>query len=835
MDSNGNKRGSKRKAGRPKNKMKRIDDLGKKSEEIVRDSVQPVDQRTVLDLDAIVRDYISRTSEFCKDGQEICIVSSSDDDEENQNRANKIKGKEIIAGSSGKDDANDDRNHKSKNKDNEIVISDDNDDGGAEDDDQKIEDEHDVDTEATAPQCEEHERYFPKEAPSSPKRRKNSAMGKDDEKIQKIGSRGPNNKEKGKDGLTSRVCKSAGSKRKGAVMTDENECVYRDRDLLGDAIIHVSIQEYPKMTEDDFARLCPVCRVNCNCKSCLRLPKKDKSMADLKFTNEEKIRYSKYIIPMLLPSLKQLNEEQIREKQVEAKIQGVSISKLEVKKAKCGLDERMYCDNCRTSVADFHRSCSSCKYDLCLICCEEFRDGCLQESPEEVITQFKDPGSPYMHGFSEPKHRSCKLDETVGEGCQQKSTLGDDTSEKDHLKSKTEWKPCIDGRISCPPKTLGGCGKGILELKCIFDKDFVSNLLVAAEELSGKHKLFLETPGQQCSCFDSESEIGIDKMNLLKAASREGSSDHHLYCPTAVQLQANDLSHFQYHWLKGEPVIVKNVLELTCGLSWEPMVMWRALRQPKNLTRPQLLDVAAIDCLKWCEVYVLTHVQEVTPTSDQRANIEKLKQLQYAQDEMEFHGTVVKSEGLGSKQQDDNEEKIKESEENPRNMVSSSLENNIEGIDHPEGGALWDIFRRQDSLKLEEYLRKYYKEFRHIYCLPLDKVVHPIHDQTCYLSMEHKRRLKKEYGIEPWTFVQKLGDAVLIPAGCPYQVRNLKSCIKVSVEFVSPENVSECIRFAKEIRLLPRNHSAKDDKLEIKKMIIFAIRQAVMDLQTLHL
>lgn len=45
-------------------------------------------------------------------------------------------------------------------------------------------------------------------------------------------------------------------------------------------------------------------------------------MADLKFTNEEKIRYSKYIIPMLLPSLKQLNEEQIREKQVEAKIQG---------------------------------------------------------------------------------------------------------------------------------------------------------------------------------------------------------------------------------------------------------------------------------------------------------------------------------------------------------------------------------------------------------------------------------------------------------------------------------------------------------------------------------
>jgi hypothetical protein len=29
-------------------------------------------------------------------------------------------------------------------------------------------------------------------------------------------------------------------------------------------------------------------------------------------------------------------------------------------------------------------------------------------------------------------------------------------------------------------------------------------------------------------------------------------------------------------------------------------------------------------------------------------------------------------------------------------------------------------------------------------------------------------------GVEPWTFEQNQGDAVLIPAGCPYQVRNLK-------------------------------------------------------------
>ena len=80
------------------------------------------------------------------------------------------------------------------------------------------------------------------------------------------------------------------------------------------------------------------------------------------------------------------------------------------------------------------------------------------------------------------------------------------------------------------------------------------------------------------------------------------------------------------------------------------------------------------------------------------------------------------------------------------------------------------------------------------------QVTHSIHDQTVYLTQEHKRKLKEKYGkcsvtqnmqsnmnvlpesqasanfvgVDPWTFEQHVGEAVFIPAGCAYQVRNLK-------------------------------------------------------------
>lgn len=99
---------------------------------------------------------------------------------------------------------------------------------------------------------------------------------------------------------------------------------------------------------------------------------------------------------------------------------------------------------------------------------------------------------------------------------------------------------------------------------------------------------------------------------------------------------------------------------------------------------------------------VLTHVEAVKLSKEKSKNLEKipkLKEQHAAQDRKEISTTAPNF--CGGKKEDVG----------------------YNSCDDAESGALWDIFRQQDVPKLEEYLKMYFNEFRHIHCNLLPEVI----------------------------------------------------------------------------------------------------------------
>ncbi|KAL3684206.1 hypothetical protein R1sor_002228 [Riccia sorocarpa] len=676
---------------------------------------------------------------------------------------------------------------------------------------------------------------------------------------------------------------------------------------------------YPDLTEKDFEETCPFCRGNCNCKACLRSAGPVEN--EVEKSDSERIALCQYLLAKVLPYLDQLEKEQRRELKIESRIRGERVDSAE--QASIGLDERLFCDNCSTSVVDFFRTCTNeeCSYDLCLTCCNELREG-HQPGGEMAVSSKK------------------QTEERAEAEVMENGRFPD-------------WRANEDGSICCPPVERGGCGSSTpLKLKSLFTPQWLSMLVAQVDEIVRTADLPTTLSEDSKTCLVCDGRSSEDRSSSQRlAANRPDSSDSYIYCPTIVEVQAEGLEHFQRHWKLGEPVVVRDVLECATGLSWEPMVMWRAFRETtKGKFQDENRSVKALDCLDWCEVEinihqffrgysegrmhrnhwpemlklkdwppsnyfherlprhggefvralpfqeythpkggqlnlasklppgalkpdlgpktyiaygarqelgqgdsvtklhcdmsdavnVLTHTSEVKLTKKQESMIRAVRRREGRQPQMKAGPTVGDQGATGtsaprlenpeSAASPSNHDRSGEGGDVQREPTKDTKHEDTADEGTPYGGALWDIFRREDVPKLAEYIRKHYQEFRHHSNKPVTRVQHPIHDQTFYLDERHKQQLKEEYQVEAWTFEQHYGEAVFIPAGCPHQVRNLKSCIKVALDFVSPENVQECIALTEEFRLLPKDHRAKEDKLEVKKMVLHAANEACREI-----
>lgn len=257
-------------------------------------------------------------------------------------------------------------------------------------------------------------------------------------------------------------------------------------------------------------------------------------------------------------------------------------------------------------------------------------------------------------------------------------------------------------------------------------------------------------------------------------------------------------------------------------------------------------------------VFLLVHISEVKLKGWQKTKIGKMQKIFAESDHKGISGDAlnVSSEGDFSKfspvgdrgdgQYADTDSNANEMLVDPESRVTSQIAvdnlshedlngSSLNSSDSSHSGALWDVFRRQDVPMLIEYLRFHWKKHGDSDHVTDDSVPSPLYDGIVYLNEHHKRKLKELFGIEPWSFEQHLGEAIFVPAGCPFQVRNLQSTVQLGLDFLSPESLGEAVRMAEEIRGLPNTHDAKLQMLELGKISLYAASSAIKEVQKLVL
>ncbi|KAF4602630.1 hypothetical protein EYR40_005845 [Pleurotus pulmonarius] len=120
--------------------------------------------------------------------------------------------------------------------------------------------------------------------------------------------------------------------------------------------------------------------------------------------------------------------------------------------------------------------------------------------------------------------------------------------------------------------------------------------------------------------------------------------------------------------------------------------------------------------------------------------------------------------------------------ENPQYVKTSTVDVFLKEMANPSRTAL-----DAPVLKLKDYPRQVTSK------RGASEVTPSLNDYHVYLTPTNLVELRK-LGIVPFTFDQHERDAVLVPAGCPYQILNLAPCVNVSLNFLAPQSLKRCAK-----------------------------------------
>jgi len=585
---------------------------------------------------------------------------------------------------------------------------------------------------------------------------------------------------------------------------------------------------YPGLTIEECRDKCPRCMGICNCKYALRMDKRcNKVPKEIGLMPGYGPQAKKEFLLNIWKNIftrqnfvSAILEDETYELRVEGLLQGRQVT-MESLPALQDNGYRVLCSKCNTTVINVLRTCNSCGYDLCPQCCIEMR-GVTDTSKDAPLG-------------GEAKQDLCCPCQPAGEG-------------------------------------NGFCGKR-LELMRLhhLPQDRMAALLSTVETMKGGPKALPNGAAMAGVKAEAEAEPAPAPAGVKEEgrdAKAAGGAPEVLRSTSDFLGTAEGVKHFQEHWGKGSPFVVSDVRG---KMLWTPHLMKRAATEKrKGEYTTDVIDCAGHQVIEVSiEAFFNGYTGETQfegnpmyklkdwPTEE--AFKDKLKRLFYDFVDMlplkEYTHPTAGPMNLASKVPEavtykpDMGPKCyiaygrKEEQQATGNFLQMDGDSvtklhldvadainvmvHSTGSGEEEGGALWHIFRREDTEKLRSFLFRHKKRFVHNHCRKevsqvnlTHQTVDPVLDQIFYLSTKALDLLKEEEGVVPWTVVQKRNDAVMVPAGCAHQVRNLGSSIKVAMDFLSPESVPEVLSLAEAHRKLPVSHFARRDQVMARLMIL---------------